>query len=347
MKRLFIHHPLFRLLSPLFSGIVVYLLILLINNNVSQLQEQFLGEELYVCIGLSFMIQEFSRVLLVVFNRLFKKTPLWTGLLVQVLTSLVLCIVLVTTTIRLYYKNVLGFSPNSEELWVFNSIFCTVTLIYILLHISHQYLYKINTRKLNQELLYKQMVEDDFIQFREGMNPELLFDSFEALIVLIRKQEEEDKIDNLIDDIAGTYRYILSGKERQLVAVEEELEALNQFVHLMNYLPYRTIVIQTSVHSGFLCVPGSILKLLEHIVRRTINSAEIPITLGFSETKEMLEIQYRHNDTINTALTLKAIEDIRRVYGIYSVHEVTLREDEYTRTISIPKLETAPNKKTI
>jgi len=43
MRKLFIHHPLFRLLSPLFSGILVYLLLLLINNNIGQLQEAFLS----------------------------------------------------------------------------------------------------------------------------------------------------------------------------------------------------------------------------------------------------------------------------------------------------------------
>ncbi len=340
MKRLFIHHPLFRLLGPLFNGVVAYLLILLINNNVEQLQEHFLGEELYVCIGLSFIIQEFSRLLLVVFSKILKKMATLPGLLIQVVVSVVLCIVLVTTLIRLYYKHVIGFSPSNEELWMFNSIFCSVTLIYILLYISHQYLHKINTKKLNYELLLKQRVEDDFIEFREGINPELLFDSFEALIVLMRKQEEEDKIDDLIDHIATTYRYILSRKEQQLVPVEEELEALGHHVSLINYLPYRNITVQTSIRSNFLCVPGSILKLLEHIVRSTISSAEIPINIQINETEETLDIEYRHNDVINDPLSIKDIEKIRYVYGIYSTNSFVLEEDESTRTIRIPKLET-------
>jgi len=58
MKKLFIHHPLFRLLSPLFSGLVVYILLLLINNDIDQLYEEFLTQELYVCIALTFLIQE-------------------------------------------------------------------------------------------------------------------------------------------------------------------------------------------------------------------------------------------------------------------------------------------------
>ena len=96
MKKLFIHKPLFRLLSPVFNGVVVYLLILLVNNNVAQVQEEFLSEELYVCIGLSYIVQEFSRLLLLLLKRfeLIKNTLL--SLLIQALSSIVLCILIVT-----------------------------------------------------------------------------------------------------------------------------------------------------------------------------------------------------------------------------------------------------------
>ena len=59
MKKLFIHQPLFRLLSPIISGVIIYLLVLLLNNNVEQIQEQFFNEELYFCIALSYLIKNF------------------------------------------------------------------------------------------------------------------------------------------------------------------------------------------------------------------------------------------------------------------------------------------------
>ena len=68
MNKLFIHTPVFRFLSPFFGGTVAYLLILLINNNIGQLQEEFLSQELYVCIALSFIVHEFSRFLLWLFK---------------------------------------------------------------------------------------------------------------------------------------------------------------------------------------------------------------------------------------------------------------------------------------
>lgn len=339
MKRLFIHHPLFRLLSPLFSGTVVYLLILLIHNNVAQLQDQFLGEELYVCIGLSLIIQEFSRGLLLVFNRVLKKPHLLTTLILQVITSLVLCVILVTTVLYLYYKLVLGFSPISEELWLFNSIFCSLTFIYILLHLSHQYLHKVNTKQLDKELLQRQMVEDDFNQFRDGINPDLLFSSFEALIVLIR-QQETDAVDDFMDHLAATYRYILSQKGQQLVPIEEELDALGQLAHLFNYLPFRSVVIESSIRTPFLCVPGCFLKLLELIARSSIRSSGPALVITLTEGVEAVEVQYHHNDKIEGSLSMKDLEEVGRVYDIYSDEAITITENKRTRTISIPKLKT-------
>lgn len=339
MKRLFIHHPLFRLLSPLFSGTVVYLLILLIHNNVAQIQEQFLGEELYVCIGLSLITQEFSRGLLLVFKKVLKKPHLLTTLILQVITSLVLCIILVTSALYLYYKLVLGFSPISEELWLFNSIFCSVTFIYILLHLSHQYLHKVNTKQLDSELLQRQMVEDDFNQFRDGINPDLLFSSFEALIVLIR-QQDTDTVDDLMDHLAMTYRYILSQKEQQLVPIEEELKALGELAHLFNYLPYRKVAIESSITDAFLCVPGSFLKLLELIARSTIPSSIPVLDISLTEGDEIVELSYHHNDKIDESLGIKDIEEIHRVYSVYSDRAISITENKNTRTIVIPKLKT-------
>jgi len=155
MSKLFIHNPLFRLLSPIFSGTTAYLLILLISNNVGQLQEEFFGQELYVCIGLSYAIQEFSRLLLFVFQKIASFTSEIMMLLFQIVTSLLLTILIVSVFIYYYYQLVLGFMPSFDDFLIFNSIFSSVTLIYILLYISHQYLFKVNNQKLENELLIK------------------------------------------------------------------------------------------------------------------------------------------------------------------------------------------------
>lgn len=335
MKKLFVHLPLFRLLSPLFSGVLVYLLILLINNNVEQLQDQFLGEELYVCIGLSFIIQEVSRGLLLVFKKLPNHLSFVVAMLIQIVTSLILTLIVVTFCIHLYYKYALGYAPNNDELWLFNSIFVTVAFIYILLNLSHHYLYKVNTKKMNDELSRRQMVEEDFIQFRNEINPVLLFDSLESILVL--SKQDKNKVDHLIDAIASTYRYVLSKGNRQLVDAEEELKAAKNLVQLFNYLPYRKLKLSVSGSSQFLMVPGSLLKLIETIVRTSIISKNTML-VNVSETEKSLNITYNFNDKIVKPFTLQSIEELQRIYAIYSNDSIRVLENENQRTIKLPKL---------
>ncbi len=336
MKKLFVHHLFFRLFSPVFNGIIIYLLILLINNNVGQLQEEFLGEELYVCIGLSYLIQEFSRLLLVFFKNLPMIGSVVISLFLQIIFSLILCVVLVTVAITLYYNYVLGFSPNSEELFIFNSVFSVVTLLYIFLFVSHQYLHKINEEKLMQEQIAKEHLEEDFKQFKREINPDLLFKSFESLLELI--DTDITKTDDYIDELASIYRYVLSNKSKQLVAVTEEIETLFHLEKLVNYLPYRTVKIENNLTTSFLVVPSSLLFIVEKIIKTTIASSSLKLTIILTENNDFFEIKYRFNDKITELFTHNSIAEIIRVYAIYSQQIVAIKEENEYRIIQLPKL---------
>ncbi|MCH2032632.1 MAG: histidine kinase [Tenacibaculum sp.] len=338
MKKLFIHKPLFRLLSPVFSGVIVYLLILLVNNNVAQLQNEFLGEELYVCIGMSYIIQEFSRLLLLLFKRVKFFTNELISVIVQIVVSMLLCVGLVTIIISFYYKSILGFSPNSEELWLFNSIFCSITIIYILLFISHQYLHKINSEKLKEEENYLNHIEQDFNEFKQGINPDLLFESLENLLVLIKQDKE--KADDFIDYLATIYRYILSSKQKQLVHWNEELESTEVLVKLFNYLPYRNVSILNKLESSFLIVPRSLLFIVEQIIRTTIISSNVELIITIEEEKGKFIISYATNDKITVVFSIDSFKEIERIYGIYSNHKIEVISTDSTRTIKLPKLTT-------
>jgi hypothetical protein len=336
MKKLFIHQSLFRLLSPLFCGVIVYLLVLLLNNNIEQIQQEFFNQELYFCIGLCYLIQEFSRILLLLFKKFITVKLSISTFLLQVVISMVLCVAFSTVSIELYFKYILGFSITSEEIYVFNSIFCTITFIYILLNISHQYLFKINTDRLQQEELIKQNIEEDFKQFKKGINPNLLFESFETLLVLIKNNKE--KTDDFIDHLAAIYRYILSGQEKQLVTFLEEITIVNELIQLLNYLPYRNISIQNNCKNTFLVVPGSLLFIVEQIVRTNIISVTNGIEILLNETTNNLEISYHKNDKITEVFNYDKINETAKTYSIYSTQNITILEEEITRKIIIPKL---------
>lgn len=321
----------------MFSGSLVYILILLINNNVGQLEEQFLGEELYVCIGLSYLIQEFSRLSLILFEKLHLPESFLLRISLQISISIFVCIGLVSTTIYAYYTLVLGFSPNVEELVIFNSIFSTFTLMYISLYLSHQFLHTINTEKMEEEILIKGEIEEDYRRFSRGINPQLLFDSFDELIVLMHQSDEDAEM--LIDHLAAVYRYVLSGKQRELVSADEELGVLKELLGLFNRLPYRDIRLEITepIHSWV--VPSTLLFIVEQIIRSTIVSPGLELPIRIEEEGGFILISYRAHEKITATLQLANLAEIQGSYGIYSGKELFVDEEGQWKIIGIPVLE--------
>lgn len=336
MKKLFVHHPLFRLLSPLFSGTLVYLLILLVNNNIGQLQEAFLGEELYVCIGLAYLIQGYSRLSLVLFERLKLDITYFWKLTVQIASTLAIGIFLVTGAMYAYFKMVLAYTPNTKELVIFNSIFSVITFIYMVLYVSHEFLYKVNTERVAEEIAEKQQVEEDFLEFKRGVNPELLFESLECLLVVMKRNPE--KAEQLSDHFSSVYRYILAKKNRELVRLSEEINVLHELLPLLSSLPYRKIGLDIFTEGETWVVPGSLLAIVERIMRSTIPTSMRQLTLNLMETEESLRLQYQPEEVLRARFTDAALGDIARNYRFYSDCSVRIIEEPPYKIIEIPKL---------
>ena len=72
MNRSFVHNILFRLAAPLVAGLLVYLLILLINNSVLGLDKIFSNQELYVTIALSYLAFTAMRWIILLIDRIGK-----------------------------------------------------------------------------------------------------------------------------------------------------------------------------------------------------------------------------------------------------------------------------------
>lgn len=341
MNKLFIHHPIFRLFSPLFSGSLVYLLILLVNNDVAQLDDEFLGQELYICIGLSYLIQEFSRLLLIIFSRNRWSFSFLLRVTIQVLIAI--CFTFLTVSILLYgyYQYFLGFAPSFSELLMFNVIFSMISIIYVSLYLSHQLLYQINTSKISSEIELKNEVEEDYRQFVRGINPDLLFEGLEALIIqmkLVRQNKELYDPDELLDVLSMVYRYMLSNKSKELVQFDSEQEALRNLISLYDFLPYSKVKLVIGVENPGMVVPGTLLHLVQELIRMTIPSHLLEQEIELTEDKSKLILQTIKNDKVSQKFSLKLSEALNQRYSHYSNQQITIDETDEKRTIYIPKI---------
>ena len=336
MTRLFIHHPWFRLLGPLFSGTLVYLLILLINDAVLFIQEDFLSQELFVCIGLAYLCQEFSRVSLRMFERLKWPSSFVWRVLFQLLLTLVLTVILVTSAVYFYFIHILYYEPSGRELFVFNSIFSFITFLYVVLYLGHYFLYRKNTQKLAAEEQEKQRIENDFSVYLRGIHPELLFESLEAMLVTMK--ENPDAAEALSDDFSSVYRYVLSKRKREMVPLDEELAVTQTLVRLLNQLPHRKITLKKGKKKTTHVVPTALLQLVETIVRTTIPRAKKALSIHIEEKEEYLEVTYTPEEKLQESLTKEAIADLAKAYQFYSNSPIQIIEEHHQKIIQLPKL---------
>ncbi|MFM7485676.1 MAG: histidine kinase, partial [Cytophagales bacterium] len=245
MNKLFIHNPFFRLLSGLVVGVMVYLLILLINNTLENVNTIFNNEELYVCIGLSYLSFESMRWVIVLVKQFQSLRGNSRLILIQTAATLAISLLLVAVAISLYFKYLLGFSIGSSELNLFLIIYFFAGLLYNLLYFSQYYLQLENKELITQETKLREKIDADFFSFRNDINPDLLYESLENLILSIH--HDSYGAEEQIDYLAGVYRYTLVNRHKELVSYADELGSAKNLLALLNFKYQNCLQLKSNV----------------------------------------------------------------------------------------------------
>lgn len=320
MKRYFIHNALFRIVAPPVYGIMIYLLILLINNNVTQINELFVSEEVYVCIVLTYVSFEVIRGLIVILNRFMVGKNDGFRIIFQVIATSVLSVLLVIGSLKLYFNYFIGFSISGTQLLIFTVVFSVTALLYNLLYYSHYFLQKENTLKLNAEKQQRDVLELEMLEFKNDINPDLLYESLENLIGLMYRDVEQ--AEEYIDSLASAYRYVLSNRQQELVSVSSELEAAKTLVRLLNEKYYGQLRFESALAEdelAYMLIPGSLPVIIEGMIRNTIITRFEPFVIRCYVEDDYITLQAKLNDRLIISPAAEiSIERLQKSYSIYS-----------------------------
>lgn len=323
IMRIFVHSLVFRLCSAPLFGVLIYLLILLINNTLADAEKIFSNQELYVCIALTYLAFESMRLVTRFVERYSKSRALSFQRLIlhQILSSLTVELVLIWVAITSYFRWVIGFSIGSSELNVFLLIFGVTGVLYNTLYFSHYYLLKENAEFVEQERQLREKVEKDFSTFKNEVNPDLLYESLEHLILTIHHNAElaEEQIDNL----AGIYRYGLVNRQKELISLDEEFKAAQHLLYLLNNRFPGMIRVNNEISNmqDAFIIPGSLMVTIDTIVRNTLIHEKSPlvIELYIEDDDDYLVLQHGINDRLMQHTdSLHAFARLQRSYSFFS-----------------------------
>jgi hypothetical protein len=318
MKRIFIHNPFFRILAPPVYGVLVYLLILLINNNVSQLSTLFVNQEVYVSFFLSLVSFEVMRFTILRMDRASlsfeNKIPL------QVFATTALSVTLVLLVISQYYRWAIGFDISTREVIMFGSIFTLTAFLYNALFIGNEYLQRENSIRVEHEHKLRENLESEFSSFRQEINPDLLYDSLEELILCLHRKA--DTAEELIDSLAALYRYQLIHRQKEFVSLSDEVSALHHLLHLANQKHHQQIHWKNDIRTlgSIQIMPGALITAVDTIIRNTLISSDSPLNLTLSEEGEdYFVLHHGLNERLQLhPESLQGFQQLQRSYSLYS-----------------------------
>lgn len=336
MKRYFIHNPFFRLLAPVIYGVLTYLLILLINNNVSQVNDFYSSEEVYISIALTYLSFESMRLVVIILDKFLPERYLRIRIPIQFVITFIVSVFLVFIGLTLYFKYAVGFSISTVQLLIFFIIYTVTALLYNILYFSNHYLQKENSVKLNAEKQHREVLEMEMVEFKNDINPDLLFESLESLINLMYRDVEQ--AEDYIDCLASAYRYVLSNRQEELVPASIELEAARNLVKLLNEKHFGQLRFESSLESSELeaiLIPGTLPVIIESLVRNTIISRFEPMIIRCYLEDDYITIQSKLNDRLiinpNTELALTSLQKSYSLYSDLPMIKVKAYEENYIK----------------
>ena len=323
MKPTFIDNRLFRILCPPLYGVLIYLLVLMANDNISQIEENFFSQEVWLFIGLTFLLSEGMRLIIRWLNRIYPaEHRLRSRILIQLGLNSVYSVLLISSVISAYFIWVVGFSTYRVELMTINIIFLISAILYNLLYIGFLYLNIQNTAKLEKENMKTKNLEFQLQSFKNEVNPNLLYSSLETLISLLHKDAEASE--KYIDKLSEVYRYLLDNKQNEFNSLGQELTAVDNLVYLFNKRYNGCIRLTASldpVDEQKKIVTGTLARLVEFIVEGTLINLNQPLTLKcyIEQDSEYLVLQHKMNERLIKPPHLgKDLEDVQRTYTFFT-----------------------------
>lgn len=319
MRKNPIHSALFRIFVPIPYGSFIYLLLLIINNNLLALNESFLSAELLFCIILSYLVFESNRLFL---TTIFSKSArIGLPYLMRLLANSTITLIVVYLALTIYFVWILGYTSIlgfDTEIKSFFSFFGITSLLYTSLSTSYDLLTMKNLQLIEDEEVLREQVRYELEVYQSEVNPELLFESLESALELMDK--DIDMAEEYIDELALVYRYILSNREKEVVSLANEVNAANNLVRLHNVRYKDLIALESSIDCADLrLIPGSLPLIIEEIISNTLITNNRPLNIVLAREDNYLTLSHKTNERLtfnpHEAMTF---ERLQNAYAYFS-----------------------------
>lgn len=188
----------------------------------------------------------------------------------------------------------------------------------------------------------RERIQGQFETLRNQVNPHFLFNSFNTLITIIEK--DQDEAIDYVQKLSDYFRIILQQRDKDVITLGEELELVRTYLFLQRKRFGENLISEIHVDEAYLnslIPPLSLQILVENVIKHNIITRSRPLTLRISSTLDnCIEVSNTLQEkTIKEASTGVGLSNIRNRYQVLFGKEITVLRTENEFLVSLPIVE--------
>lgn len=226
---------------------------------------------------------------------------------------------------------------NYNYNWLLTPIIIT-TIISLFLH-SLEFFKSWKTSIVEKEELKREHLASQYETLKNQVNPHFLFNSLNVLSTLVYK--DANLADQFIKQMSLVYRHVLDTRDKELIALNEELKALEAFIFMLKirFNEGFDISIDLPQKEHTLVAPLALQMLVENAVKHNIVARSKPLTIEVFEQgdyifiKNNLQPKQQHIPSSGIGL-----ENIKARYTYLANKEIVVAPTEAYFLVKLPMI---------
>jgi hypothetical protein len=202
------------------------------------------------------------------------------------------------------------------------------------------YFYKtLQESKVKEQKIIATTANAQFESLKNQIDPHFLFNSLNVLSSLI--EENPENAQKFTTSLSKIYRYVLEQKDKELVAVDEELAFAKIYMQLLamrfeNSISYE---LPESTNEDAKVVPLSLQLLLENCIKHNVVSSSKPlhIIISMEDNQLVVENNWQKKEVLSDGKGV-GLQNIVNRYGLLTERQVKIIQNEKSFKVYLPIL---------
>jgi sensor histidine kinase YesM len=253
-----------------------------------------------------------------------------------------LVIAAVTTLAISYCIALLVKLPSGQLRIAVKLAFTYGTRINLFIHIVNGifvFITEYKNKQLETEELKRINIQSQLQAIKNQVNPHFLFNNLNVLSGMVMKDNPD--ANKFIEEFSKVYRYILNSQDKELIALQTELEFIKPYIFLLEKRFPESISIQLNIeprYTQFYIVPAALQMLIENAIKHNVLSKAKPleITINIDKAENLVvrnnfqpKAQIEHSTQVG-------LKNIAQRYELTTGKTIDIIKDESSFSVSLP-----------